>query len=55
MKLNPDTLKVEKVRKALSVNNGFCPCVLTKSEDTLCPCKKMRENSECVCGLYINE
>jgi len=55
MTLNPDTEKVAKIRKALTNNKGYCPCVLVKSEDTICPCKKMREENECICGLYIIE
>lgn len=55
MILNPDTEKVAKIRKALTNNNGYCPCILNKNEDTICPCKKMRENNECVCGLYVIE
>ena len=36
----------------------YCPCRLTKSEDTKCPCKEFREQTEpgeCHCGLFVKE
>ncbi len=44
--------KAEKIIKAIYKNEGYCPCRLTKSEDTKCPCKEMMENHECHCGLF---
>lgn len=56
MRFNPDTNKVEKIGKALKEKtNNYCPCVLTRNSDTICPCKKMREEDECICGLYVNK
>lgn len=51
--INPDKEVELEVRKAISDNSGYCPCVLIKNKDTKCPCKKFRENKECCCGLYI--
>lgn len=52
--INPDTELVAKMRQALKNNDGFCPCALTKSEDTKCMCKEFREmeSGTCHCGLY---
>ena len=30
----------------------YCPCQAKKDEDTLCPCKFMREHNACRCGLF---
>lgn len=52
---NPDKEIYESVRKAVSENNGYCPCELIKSPETKCPCKNFREQEttgECHCGLY---
>lgn len=34
---------------------GYCPCAIYQNEDTLCPCKEFREQTEpgvCHCGRY---
>lgn len=41
------------IKKALARNNGYCPCIPNRSEDTKCPCKNYRETLECHCNLYI--
>jgi anaerobic ribonucleoside-triphosphate reductase activating protein len=51
--LNPDSIKVKEVRLALKANDGYCPCMFEKNEDTKCPCRTMRENQECHCGLFV--
>lgn len=30
----------------------YCPCQNARNEDTICPCKHMREKGACRCGLY---
>ncbi len=61
VKLNPDAERVKQVRKALVENNGYCPCAITKNEDTRCMCKEFREQIEqgisgkCHCELYVCE
>ena len=37
---------------SINQNNGYCPCRVDKTPDTKCPCKDLRENSKCVCGLF---
>jgi len=51
--LNPDARKVDAIRNFLKTNGGYCPCQINRSEDTICPCKKFRENKECCCELYV--
>ena len=55
IKLNPDKAVVEEIKTNLQANDGYCPCRITKSQDTKCMCKEFREQTsgECHCGLYI--
>lgn len=55
--MNKDKELVAKVRAALKENDGYCPCRLDKTPDTLCMCKEFREmeSGECCCGLYWKE
>lgn len=52
---NPDRDYAREIKKQIKDNNGYCPCRLTKSQDTKCMCKEFREMKEgmCHCGLYI--
>lgn len=53
--LNSNKEKVEHIRDALAKNDNYCPCAITKTEDTKCMCKEFREQTEpgyCHCGLY---
>ncbi len=57
IKLNPDSDRVREVCDALKANEGYCPCKLEKTPDTLCMCKEFREQQTglCHCGLYMKE
>lgn len=58
IKQNPDKEHVDEVRRKIKNNEGYCPCSLVKSPDTLCMCKDFRElkvSGMCHCGLYIKE
>lgn len=47
---------VAEIKEKLKENGGYCPCRLSKNEDTKCPCKEFREQAEpgeCHCGIYI--
>ena len=49
IEINPD------FGKLVEQNDGYCPCAVTKNEDTLCPCKDFREQTEpgeCHCGRF---
>lgn len=52
---NPDSEYVKEIRDRLKENQGYCPCVLVKTDDTKCMCKEFREmeSGMCHCGLYI--
>lgn len=53
--LNSDKELVKAIRNRLKITQGQCPCVPEEewNEDTMCPCKKLREHEECCCGLYV--
>lgn len=57
IKVNPDKNLVREIRKQIQDNDGYCPCMIEKSEDTKCPCKSFREqeHGSCHCGLYYKE
>jgi ferredoxin-thioredoxin reductase catalytic subunit len=63
VRLNPDKELVDAMRSALQENDGYCPCAITKTDDTKCMCKDFRDQiakgipGECHCGLYegVNE
>lgn len=55
VQLNKDEEYVREIKDALKENQGYCPCMLIKSEDTKCMCKEFREQTTpglCHCGLY---
>lgn len=58
IRLSKDKELVAEIKQKLKANNNYCPCRLTKTEDTKCPCKEFREQTEpgeCYCGLYVKE
>jgi ferredoxin-thioredoxin reductase catalytic subunit len=55
MKLTDNKEHIEKILQGIAKKDGHCPCVLAMNEDTICPCKKMREESKCCCKLYIEK
>lgn len=58
IKLSEDKELVAEIKKKLKESGGYCPCRLTKNEDTKCPCKEFREQTEpgeCHCGLFYKE
>lgn len=55
MILNNNKEYVEKILDGIEKKEGHCPCVIPKNEDTICPCKKMREENKCCCKLYLNK
>lgn len=53
---NPDKEFYDKITQKVRENNLYCPCMLQKSQDTLCMCKAFREQTTegaCHCGRYI--
>ena len=56
---NSDEKIVKAIREGLKKKDGYCPCRVLKTEDTVCMCKEFREqiadpNFEgyCHCRLY---
>lgn len=49
-------IEIDKSIKALvDANNGYCPCMVVKNEDTKCMCKEFREQTTsglCHCGRF---
>ena len=54
IRVNKDKQFVAEMRQAIKDNEGYCPCVITRSPDTKCMCKEFREmeSGTCQCGLY---
>ena len=59
VKLNPDSDKVNKIKEALKITNGYCPCEVIQTEDTKCMCKDFRDfytsgkTGPCHCGRFV--
>ena len=52
---NPDVSAFAEISEAVAANEGYCPCLLDKNENTKCMCKDFRESDEvgfCHCGRY---
>ena len=44
-----------EVKALVEQNNGYCPCLIQKNEDTKCMCKDFREQTSpglCHCGRF---
>lgn len=45
----------KSIRELVAQNNGYCPCAIENTPDTLCMCKEFREQDKpglCHCGRY---
>lgn len=51
--LYPNEKTVQSIKRLIEQNTGHCPCKSEISEDTICPCKAVREKGDCCCGLYV--
>ena len=52
---NPYEEEYNEITEAVKLNDGYCPCLLTKDEDTKCMCKDFRNSQEtdfCHCGRF---
>ena len=48
----------KSVRALVEQNNGYCPCAIEQTPDTLCMCKEFREQDKpglCHCGRFYKE
>lgn len=55
IKKNPDGKKYHEVTEAVKQNDGYCPCLIERNEDTKCICKEFleQESGFCRCGRYV--
>ena len=54
IKVSEDKELVERIRKQLQENGGYCPCRINRTEDTKCMCKEFLNQGvgKCHCGMY---
>ena len=54
VKTNPDKDIVKEIRRKLKETDGYCPCRISRTEDTKCMCEEFRGQTSglCYCGLY---
>jgi len=53
---NPDEQMYQRVTEKVFQNEGYCPCALLKTPDTLCMCQEFREQKHsglCHCERFI--
>ena len=57
IRLTNDMQLRKEIIEKLKANDGYCPCALVKTPDTVCMCKEFRDMEEgtCHCGLYVKE
>jgi hypothetical protein len=44
----------DKIIERIKKNDGYCPCVSERNENTVCPCDEYLRCHECHCSLYIH-
>ena len=52
---NPFEEEYNEITEAVKLNDNYCPCMPSKSEDTKCMCKEFRDSKEtdfCHCGRF---
>ena len=55
IKKNPYAEEYEESSEAVKLNDGYCPCLLEKNDDTKCMCKSFRDSNDtdfCHCGRF---
>ena len=57
--LNPDKEVVKTIQEGLKAKDGYCPCRMERTPDTICMCKEFKEQIKdpefegfCHCMLY---
>lgn len=53
---NPDPEEFKRITQKVIDNDGYCPCLLEKNDDTRCMCKDFREQtipSFCHCQRFM--
>lgn len=52
---SPDKELKKELDEAIKINEGYCCCATVKNDDTKCPCKEFREQTDvdfCHCGRF---
>lgn len=52
---NPSPTEYEEITEAVKLNDGYCPCMIEKTDDTKCMCKNFRDCKDtdyCHCGRF---
>jgi hypothetical protein len=52
---NPSEEEYNEITEAVKLNDDYCPCMSSKSDDTKCMCKLFRDSKEtdfCHCGRF---
>lgn len=52
---NPNKEEYEEITQMVIDNDGFCPCMIDKNNDTKCICKVFKEQTTegmCHCGRF---
>ena len=55
IKQNPYEEELAEIVEAVKANDGYCPCLSYKNEDTKCMCKEFRDSKDtdfCHCGRF---
>lgn len=53
---NSNEEEFKEILADVKANDGYCPCLNYKNEDTKCMCKQFRDKDtvgKCHCGLYL--
>ena len=53
---NPNKETYERITQAVLDNDGYCPCLLVRNDDTKCICSDFKNQAvegECHCGRFI--
>lgn len=51
-----DVSEFNRISELVKENDGYCPCLIAKNEDTKCPCKEFRKSTiagKCRCGRFF--
>ena len=55
IKTNPYEEELAEIVEAVKANDGYCPCLSVKNDDTKCMCKDFRDSKNtdfCHCGRF---
>jgi hypothetical protein len=53
---NPNSEEYKEISQDVMNNDGFCPCMTARNQDTKCICKEFKEQNYagyCKCGRFM--